>query len=658
MSPATNAPIRYGEWPSPISAEDVARGFHAVGGGRHVGAEIWWAEVRSTERGRTSIRRYADDGSVVDVLPAPWNARTRVHEYGGGGWTTYSSDGTDRLIFANFSDQRLYSLVAGEQEPEPLTPPPAEPSGDRYAELEVLPDREHLLCIREHHEDGKVSRDLVMVPLDGRAATDPAAIRSVVAGSDFLAAPALSPNGQWLAWIAWDHPQLPWDGTELRVASFGADGTAGQVRTLLGSPSESVLQPTWLDDDRLLVASDRSDHWNLHLVTLRGGDPTPLAPMPAEVGGPMWTLGAHWWIRLDDGQICFVRNEGTDALWLLDPITGSQRQIALPDFTDIAIGHLEGSSLLVTAAGPKVAPGLREIDLGSGSIRDIRLGLDELPPAEWLPEPVVETFTGPGGRDVHAIVYPPAAPPEIRGPEGELPPYIVRVHGGPTAQVQPHFDYEFTFWTSRGIGVVDVNYGGSTGYGRAYRERLREQWGIVDVEDVAAVASGLADNGRADRDRIAIMGGSAGGWTVLAALTSVEDFACGISYFGVSELLQFAETTHDFESRYLDGLVGPLPEAQDLYVERAPLNRVDEMRAPVLLLQGLDDPIVPPAQAELFRDAVQRKHIPHAYIAFEGESHGFRQAETNIRCLEASLSFLGQVFGFDPPGVKRLELAS
>jgi dipeptidyl aminopeptidase/acylaminoacyl peptidase len=654
--------IPYGAWPSPITAADVARGSRAVGGGAWVNGEIWWAERRPEQQGRTSICRFAGDsgqgvagGAVEDILPAPWNARDRVHEYGGGAWTAYSDEAGRHLAFTNFDDQRVHRLTAGSgQQPTPLTPEPAQPAGARYGDLQMLPGGSELLCIRERHHDGRVTRDIAAVPLDGSAATDESRIRSVAGGSHFVGMPQLSPDGTRLAWIAWEHPQMPWDGTELRVATIGADGRCGEPVTLLGSTTESVLQPQWLSDDEIVLLSDRSNWWNLYRISASGGEAQPLAPMDAEVGGPLWQLSMRWYVQLSDGRIAFVRNDGADTLWMLDPRDGSLAPRDLPGLDALAVGAVDGSRMLLSSGGPAAASGLRVVDLDAGEVRDVRLAVDELPPAEWLPAAQVRTFTA-GARDVHAIVYPPASP-DAHAPAGELPPYIVHVHGGPTSQVKPHFDIAFAYWTSRGVGIIDVNYGGSTGYGRDYRERLKRQWGIVDVEDVIGAAQGLADAGEADWARLAIEGGSAGGWTVLAALTTTDEFACGVSYYGVAELLEFAKTTHDFEARYLDGLIGSLPEDEQLYIDRAPLTHVDELSVPVLLLQGLDDPVVPPAQAELFRDALARNGLPHAYLAFEGESHGFRRAETTIRCLEASLSFYGQVMGFDPPGVERLPL--
>lgn len=653
--------IPYGAWPSPITAADVARGSRGVGAGSYAGNEIWWAEQLPEQGGRTSVRRFGAGGGVEDLLPAPWNARSRVHEYGGGEWCTVGDGEDQSLVFVELTDQRLHRIRPGQSEPVPLTPTPATPAGVRYGGLCALPGSSDVLAVRETHRAGGITRDIVAVPLDGSGATDDARIRSVAGGTDFLAMPAPSPDGRRVSWIAWDHPQMPWDGTWLRMATQRDDGTWSEPVTLLGSPTESVLQPGWLDDGALVVLTDRSGWWNLHHVAAdadveAGGDAEPLGPMAAEVGGPLWQLGMRWYTQLDDGRIAFVRNEkGVHSLWLLDPAGRTTQPVELRGVTALTVGGHSGSRLLVTAGGPGMAAGLREVDVDGGTVRDVRLAVDALPAAGWLPAARVRTFTGSSGREVHAVVYPPASP-DAEAPAGELPPYIVHVHGGPTSQTYPAFQLAIAYWTSRGIGILDVNYGGSTGYGRDYRDRLRGQWGVVDVEDVVAAATGLAAAGEADASRLAIEGGSAGGWTVLAALTSTDAFACGVSSYGVADLMRLVESTHDFESRYLDGLVGRLPEDEQLYVERAPVNHVDDLSVPVLLLQGLDDPVVPPSQAEAFRDALARKGVPHAYLAFEGESHGFRLPETKIRCLEASLSFYGQVLGFDPPGIPRLPL--
>jgi dipeptidyl aminopeptidase/acylaminoacyl peptidase len=652
MTPARQV-LPYGSWPSPITAADVAKGGIRLGFPALVGSadppDVWWVEGRPAEGGRQVIVS-ADRG---DLLPAPWNARTRVHEYGGLSWLPLP----DGLLFTEWSDQRIYRIT-GADDPRPLTPAPAQPAALRYADPVLSPDGSEVWCVREEHtgeSPSAVTRAIVGVPLDGSAAGDPANIRVIVSGSQFLAYPTPSPDGEKLAWIAWNHPDMPWDSTELRIG----DLTGGRVNawhTALGGEHESVLEPRWADSAHLFALSDRSGWWNLYRVDTDGSEPTPLAPRAEEFAGPLWQLGYRHYDVLEDGRLVVLHGGGTQQLGIVDPTTGSLDDVELPYTNWHPSIHAHGR-YLAGVAGSAVRPNaVVRVDLQTGEHVELRHSADDLPPEAYLPQPYTATFEGPGGRDVHAHVFAPRNP-VAQAPDGERPPFIVFVHGGPTSASPPALNLEYAYFTSRGIGVIDVEYGGSTGYGREYRERLRGQWGVVDVEDCVAAVESLAKSGQADAARLAIRGGSAGGWTTLAALTRTTAFAAGTSYFGVAELLQFAHDTHDFESRYLDGLVGPLPAAHDLYVERAPLTHVDEVSCPVLLLQGLEDKIVPPSQAEMFRDALVAKGIRHAYLAFEGEQHGFRKAETVIASLEAELSFYGQVFGFTPPGIPVLQLS-
>jgi len=642
MSEPITAP--YGEWESPITAVDVATAGSGATSPHFVGDEVWWLESVPAESGRYAVRRRRADGLVEDLLPAPWNARSRVHEYGGGAWAPAGRD----VVFVEFRDQRIYRLTPGE-EPVPLTP--AE-GGFRFGGISIHGDA--VLAIRETHTgDGPsdLTRDIVLVPLDGAAVADASRITSVVAGSWFLAHPAFSPDGTRLAWVAWDHPNMPWDGTELRVGEIGADGRVSSWRAVLGGTTESVLQPEWHSPDELYAVSDRSGWWNLYRVPL-DGEPENLAPIAEEIGGPMWTLDAAWYLPLPNGRIVATATLGTDRLISIDPQTGGLTPIETPLTTVHAVAERDGDLLLVGGSAA-LAGGIRILH-ADGVLEDVRLDGGELPDAAYLPAGELMTFQG-ARREVHAVVYRPRNP-GFRAPAGELPPFIALVHGGPTSRSVPALQPSIAYWTSRGIGIVAVNYGGSTGYGREYRERLRGQWGVVDVEDTIAAVRGLAEAGVADGARLLIRGGSAGGWTVLSALTQSDAFAAGASYFGVAELTEFAKETHDFESRYLDGLIGPLPEASDLYLSRAPISNVDKLATPVLLLQGLDDPIVPPSQAERFIEALASKGIPYAARFYEGESHGFRKAETLIDANEAELSFYGQVLGFTPPGVPPIEL--
>lgn len=616
-----------------------------------MGEEIWWGESVPDEGGRTTIRRRTASppgeasGAVGELLPAPWNARSRVHEYGGGAWTA-TDDGA--LIFVEKEDQRVWIIADGDG-PRPLTPADA---GMRFGGLTWQGGR--LLAVRETHAGGSgPHRDIVEVPIDRSAAWDAAAIVSLTEDSDFLAQPALSPDGSHLAWIAWDHPNMPWDTTELRVGRL-EDGIVAEWATVAGGSRTAPLQPVWTGEDDLVYLDDPDGRWNLWSLRLTADlQHRPIAPVDADTGGPLWVLGLRWFAVLEDGRIVAVRTDGADEVVVIDP-DETVRRLDIDLTSNVVIEDVRGTRLLLTGAGSEGSSALWLVDVDAPDTAE-RVSAGTAPwDAEWMPQPRAVTFPGPHGP-VHAFDYPPTNP-GVEAPEGELPPYVVFVHGGPTSHVGGAASGKIAFLTSRGIGVLDVNYGGSSGYGRAYRERLLGQWGVVDVDDVVAAARGLADAGRADPDRIAIAGGSAGGWTVLCALTGSDAFAAGISRYGVADLRRLAQDTHDFESRYLDSMVGPLPEAEELYVTRSPLSRLGRFTTPLLIEQGLDDRVVPPSQSEAVRDALAANGVLHAYLTFEGEGHGFRRADTIVRTLEAELAFLARVFGFDAPDVPELEL--
>lgn len=636
-----SSPLPYGSWPSPLTASWACAASPRFEGARFVGDGIWWGEGVPEEAGRTAVRRRTASGGVVDILPAPWNARSRVHEYGGGSWTT-TAEG--RLFFVEKTDQRVWALTEG-SEPVALTPP------DPQARFGGLSWQEGtLLAVRElHGGDGHVPhRAIVSIAVDGSG------VSTLVEGSDFVAQPALSPGGRKLAWVAWNHPDMPWDRTQVRVGEIVDGGLADGAVSSWRSPTSgetSALQPVWRGEDELLFLDEPTGRWNVWAVQ-PGTDAVALAPADADTGGPLWVLGARWFAPLADGRIVAVRTNGSDELVVIG-VDGVASALPLPATARVLVEDVAGSRVLVSGMATG-ASGVWLVDVDTATVELVCGGGSSIG-EEWMPRSRPATFAGPHG-DVHAFDYPPTNP-DVVAPEGELPPYVVFVHGGPTAHVGGVADSRIAFLTSRGIGVLDVNYGGSTGYGRAYRERLRGQWGVVDVDDVAAAAAGLAADGRADAARLAIAGGSAGGWTVLAALVGTDVFGAGISRYGVGDAGLLAEDTHDFEARYLDGLIGPLPEAEAIYASRSPLSRADRFRVPVLLLQGDEDEVVPPAQAEAIRDALAANGIPHAYVLYEGEGHGFRKAETVVDALEKELAFLGQVFGFETPGIPPLALS-
>lgn len=623
--------LPYGSWPSPITPESVAQASPRVDGARLVGDEVWWGESVPHEAGRVAVKRRRADGSVETVLPAPANARSAVHEYGGGAWTA-SDDG--ELYYVEKTDQRVYALRPGE------TARPLTPADDAARHGGLRWEHGVLLAVRETHGSSRVpDRAIVRIPLDG-----PAEI--VAEGSDFLAQPALSPDGRRLAWVAWDHPDMPWDATVLRVA----DLETGSVHDVAGGSHRAPLQPVWITDDELLYADDPEGRWNLFRRPL-DGDAQPLAPADADTGGGLWVLGTRWFGAADDGRVVAVRTNGADEIVEIAP--SGIRPLDVPVVAGAAVDDVRGARVLVSGSDAGGRSGLWLVDLDSGLV-DLVTGGAASWGDEWMPTARALSTDGPHGP-VHAFAYAPTNP-DVAPVAGERPPYVVLVHGGPTSHVGPAPSAKTAFFTSRGIGVLDVNYGGSTGYGRAYRDRLKGQWGVVDVDDVAAAASALAEAGLADPDRLAIAGGSAGGWTVLAAVTRTDVFSAGISRYGVGDARALAEDTHDFEARYLDGLIGPLPEAEAVYVERSPLGRPELFRVPLLILQGSEDRVVPPSQAEAIRDALTAHGVPHAYVLYEGEGHGFRRSETVIDSLERELGFLGAVFGFETPGVPALEL--
>ncbi|ATG50700.1 dipeptidyl aminopeptidase [Brachybacterium vulturis] len=691
--------LPYGSWPSPLTAELLATGGIRLGAPRPVGDAVWWTEGISTEGGRQAILRTAgpvalpgtaaSEAEPVTVLPAPYNARSRVHEYGGASWSVVpgTADEAARrpplVVFVNFEDQRVHAFREGEQ-PLPLTPVGREVASAhgpslRWADptpVTLADGTAEVWWICEDHTGGPdgprlgadgaphIERYVVAVPLDGSAAEDPAALRRVTPSARFVAHPRLSPDGTQVAWLSWEHPQMPWDGTQLHLAPL-MNGSVGEGEIIAGGEDESVLQPEWLDDQRLMFVSDASGWWNPWVWSADGGAHQVLE-LDQEFAGPMWALGSSWYQVLDPDRALVQHGRAATSLSVLRISTGELAPLDCP-LTDIGTAHLREDGLLVLAgASPSqfAAIHLARLALGDGAAPSapvlspltlLRSSRSDAPDPGLLPEGESIEVPLPDGGVVHAIVHRPRQE-GFAGREGELPPFIAQVHGGPTAHVSPVLSLPVAYFTSRGLGVVVVNYGGSSGYGRTYRNRLRGQWGVVDVQDTVAVMEHLVASGIADGDRLAIEGGSAGGWTTLACLTRTDTFAAGVSSFGVAELEKFRQDTHDFESRYIDGLVGPYPERRDLYVERAPLGHVDELEVPVLLLQGDEDRIVPPSQSELFRDALAAKGIPHAYLLFEGEQHGFRKAESIIRATEASLSFYGQVLGFSPACVPVLEL--
>ncbi len=640
----------FGSWPSPISADLIAGGSVGLGGPAVRGGERWWSEARPTEGGRVVLVRSVDGGEPVDVLPPEFSARTRVHEYGGGAWFLGRAD----AYVSNMADQRLYRLPADGSAPVPITPEPPFPAAWRYADGIETDDARWILCVRESHvgpagDDGEPTvldeaiNEIVAIPVDGSAPP-----RVEATGTDFVAAPRVSADGRWVSWIRWNHPNMPWDGTSLCAAPIFDGCRFGNVQVVAGNEHESIVGANWSSDGRLVFSSDRSGRWNLH--TWRPGDPAdlPLTKLgDAEIGGPPWGFGLQPWTELADGRLAVVvTRRAVDALAVVDPdgtvTVVDERHAVIEGPTTTPDGRVA-----CVVASTLTTPSVVELDPDGGATVVLRAAGTIVDEPGWISHAERLEYRAADGGERHAFFYPPAAP-GFAGPEGALPPLVVIGHGGPTAHTTPDLNLKVQYWTSRGFAVVDVNYGGSTGFGRAYRQLLNGTWGVSDVADCIGAAQALASAGRVDPDRMAIRGGSAGGLTVLNALITSDVFAAGTSLYGVADLAALATDTHKFERRYLDNLVGPWPEARAVYDARSPIHHVEGLSCPLLVLQGTEDEIVPPSQADAIVAAVAAKGIPHAAIYFEGEQHGFRQRASIVRSLEAELWFYGRVFGFDP----------
>ena len=620
--------LPYGAWRSPITSDLIVGEAIGLGDILVDGADVYWIEGRPSEGGRNVLVRRAPGGTVSDITPAPYSVRTRVHEYGGG--AACVSGGL--VFFSNFADQRLYRHAGGSP-PEPLTP---DDTGMRYADGVFDAARRRWIGVREAHgPEGRVDNALVAVDLE-----NPGPGRVLAEGHDFYASPRLSPDGGRLAWLCWDHPNMPWVGTELWLADIAGDGTLAEQRRVAGGPAESICQPQFAPDGVLYCISDRTGWWNLYRLEA-GGAVRPLSPREAEFGQAQWVFGQSSYAFLSaDRLVCAYTEAGRGHLARLDIANGNLTPIATP-FTDFGQLRTAGGKIVCRAGSPADPAAIVLIDPESGAAETLR----QSAPAAGDPDlrryfsvPRHLEFPTEGGLTAHANYYPPANP-DFRPPDGEKPPLVVKCHGGPTASASTVLSLGIQYWTSRGIAVIDVDYGGSTGYGRAYRERLKGAWGIVDVDDCCnaarhAIAQGLADGGRA-----VITGGSAGGYTVLAALALKDVFAGGASYYGVSDVAALARDTHKFESRYLDWLIGPYPERADLYRERSPLTHADRLSRPVIFFQGSDDRVVPPNQTETMVEALRRRGIPVGYLLFEGEQHGFRRAPNIKRALDAELYF-------------------
>ncbi|MGB2895360.1 MAG: prolyl oligopeptidase family serine peptidase [Anaerolineales bacterium] len=639
----------YGTWKSPISAAHVAQS--GMGSGAYPrevlvdGKDIYWVVARPQEDGRYVILRNSDDKRNECITPRDFNVRTRVHEYGGGAY--FVTEGV--IYFCNYTDQRLYRHEQGKS-PIPITPEPEIPAGLRYAAIRISPDKKSLVCVRERHEPGgQVENELVILHPDGSA--EPAILAS---GHDFYSYPRFNPDGKKLAFLTWDHPNMPWDGTELWVGDFRY-GKLENITKVAGGMTESVFQPEWNHQGVLHYISDLSGWWNLY--AFQEGEILPLHNRDADFGVPQWLLEYSTYTFLPDGRIvCIFLDKGRSAIGILIPQSGDFREFSTP-FSAFNLPTIQADvhgQVWFIAGTHMTEPGLATLNPETGECGLVHSSTEHDPGFISVPEHVA--FPSEGGRTSYTYFYPPAND-SFDAPADEKPPLIVLSHGGPTSAARSHYQSEIQFWTSRGFAIADVNYGGSTGYGKAYRDQLKGEWGVVDVEDCVNAALFLANEGKVDGNRLLIRGGSAGGYVTLCALTFHEVFAAGASYYGVADAAILAQHTHKFEERYLDSLIGPYPEKDVLYRERSPIYHTDRLSSPVILLQGLEDQVVDPEQSEIFAKALHEKGLPYAYLTFEGEQHGFRRSETIQKSMEAELYFYSKILGFEmPAGVSSIEI--
>jgi dipeptidyl aminopeptidase/acylaminoacyl peptidase len=626
-------PTPYGSWKSPITSDLIISGAVRLGELWVEGDAIYWLEGRPSENGRNALVRWTPSDGKEELSAAGFNVRTRVHEYGGGSYTVHD----DVVYFSNFVDQRLY-MQYPYTEAEPLTS--SQPL--RFANGVVDPTRGRLLCVREDHTvpGHEPQNSLVSLNLDGRDETGDL----LASGADFYASPTLSPDADHVAWLSWRHPNMPWDGTELWVGELNEWGTAvTQATRIAGGDRESIFQPVWAPNGDLYFVSDRSNWWNLY--RWHNGRITPVYPMNAEFGLPLWSFSMSTYAFADaETLIASYTRNGIWHLARIDLPTGKMTAIVTP-YTNISNVRAGDGFVAFIGGAADLPTAVVRVDLTNGQWQLLRQSHALTVDRRYISQPQMVEFPTDNDLTAHAIYYPPQNG-DFVAPTDERPPLLVLSHGGPTAHSSTALNLGIQYWTSRGFAVVDVNYGGSTGYGRDYRQRLYGQWGVVDVQDCLNAARYLVEQGLADGARLAIRGGSAGGYTTLCALTFHDLFAAGASHFGVSDIEALAQETHKFESRYMDSLIGPYPEMRDLYRERSPIHAVDQINCPLILFQGLDDQVVPPNQAEMMYTAVKAKGIPVAYVPFPGEQHGFRKAENIKRALDGELYFYGRIFGF------------
>lgn len=622
----------YGSWKSPISSDLIVSGSIGLSSCCFDGDEIYWLESRPSEGGRYVIVNYSGDGVKQDVTPQPFNVRSRVHEYGGGAFLVNQGI----VYFTNFVDQRIYLHRVGET-PQVLTPE----SKLRYADFCLDKVRNRLICVAEDHTNPNTEPENKLVSIDLTTGN----VNNLVIGADFYSSPRLSPDNSQLAWLSWNHPNMPWDNTQLYLAEINNDGSLSKIELIAGGDNESICQPEFSPDGRLYFSSDRSNWWNLYRRD-KNGKIEPIYPLDAEFGYPHWVFGESIYGFADENTIICTYTQ--DSQWHVASLNLKQKSLTnfnVP-FTNIAYLQVQGDQILFTGGSPSQPTGIVKLNFKDNNFSILQQASNLDISASYLSQPQAIEFPTNNGKTAYAWYYPPQNQ-DFQGNEGELPPLLVKSHGGPTAATTASYNLRIQYWTSRGFAFVDVNYGGSTGYGREYRQRLNRNWGIVDVKDCINVAKYLVKQGKVDEEKLAISGGSAGGYTTLAALTFHDTFKAGASYYGVSDLSALATDTHKFESRYLDNLIGKYPEEKTIYEMRSPINHIDKLSCPVAFFQGLEDKIVPPNQAEMMVNALQKKGIKTVYVTFPDEQHGFRKAENIKRALDGEFYFYSLVFGYE-----------
>lgn len=639
--------VPFGSWESPISASEIAAGGISLQSLSAAGNFVYLIESRPSEMGRQVLLKITPSGVATECTPHTFNTRTRVHEYGGGEYWVY--EGT---VFAvSFTDQRVYRIEDGESDPVAITAEPELAGSLRYANGTISPDGITIYCVEENHLDSEqILNRIVSFPSDGSSSP-----RVIFSGTDFVSSPKISPDGLTLTWLSWNHPNMPWDGTELHSAQINSDGSIKTAKLIAGGSDESITQPSWSPDGVLHFISDRSGWWNLY--SYENGEVTSLFELDADFAGPDWLFGfSSYDFMADSSIICTYQGGNRDVLVRISR-DGSEPEEIANDYSSISHLSILNDIIYFIGSSPMIPEAVVAISTSVKTIDVIRRSRESIMERSFISQAEFIEFDSTDGAKSYGLFYPPKHALN-QGVTGERPPLLVMSHGGPTSAASASYNLAIQYWTTRGIAVVDVNYRGSSGYGRVYRNALRNQWGIFDTADCIAAAKFLEHRGDVDGTRMAIRGGSAGGYTTLCALTFHDVFRAGASYYGVADAEILATDTHKFESRYLDQLMGPYPDAKDVYVNRSPIHYADQIRAAVIVFQGLEDQIVPPTQAELMVDGLAQNKLPHVYMTFPGEQHGFRQAENIIKTLESELSFYGQVLGFSPPGISQVEIVN